>query len=137
MKKKVLKLFMLHYGRRQLIPRATTGGSSSLRRRPGPRGRDPATAADFRDNSGPSPGTGPPVGPTPTATAALLSEVLGQALQPGGGDGASTWPWLLLAGGLVFVGGTGAGVAGVGFLFGLARGVGVPTPALISRRGVL
>ena len=84
-----------------------------------PPDRDTDTAADFRDNPGPSPGTGPPVGPTPTATAALLSEVLGQTLHQSGGDGASTWPWLLLAGGLVFVGGTGAGVAGV--LFWLAR----------------
>jgi hypothetical protein len=82
-----------------------------------PSDRDTDTAADFRDNPNPSPGAGPAVGPTPTATA--LSEVRGPALSPRAGDGSSSWPWLLLAGGLVFVGGTGAGVAGV--LFWLAR----------------
>jgi hypothetical protein len=83
-----------------------------------PPDRDTDTAADFRDNPHPSPGTGPLLEATPTATA--LSEVLGLALSPSAGNGAASWPWLLLAGGLVFVGGTGAGAAGV--LFWLARG---------------
>jgi hypothetical protein len=85
-----------------------------------PPDRDTDTAADFRDSAHPSPGTGPSAGLTPTATVSTISEVQGQALSvPGSGSGFS-WPWLLLAAGLVFVGGTGAGVAGV--FFWLARG---------------
>ena len=85
-----------------------------------PSDRDTDTAADFRDNAHPSPGTGPSAGVTPTATASPISEVRGQALSATGSGGDPSWPWLLLAAGLVFVGGTGAGVAGV--LFWLARG---------------
>ena len=84
-----------------------------------PAGRDTDTATDFRDNAHPSPGTAPAAGVTPTATATPLSEVQGQALSPAGSSGPS-WPWLLLAAGLVFIGGTGAGVAGV--LLWLVRG---------------
>ena len=85
-----------------------------------PPDRDTDTAADFRDNAYPSPGTGPPAGLTPPATASPISEVLGQALAVAGSGSGFSWPWLLLAAGFVFVGGTGAGVAGV--LFWLARG---------------
>jgi hypothetical protein len=85
-----------------------------------PSDRDTDTAADFRDNAHPSPGAGPPAGLTPPATASPISEVLGQALSVAGSGSGFSWPWLLLAAGLVFVGGTGAGVAGV--LFWLARG---------------
>jgi hypothetical protein len=85
-----------------------------------PADRDTDTAADFRDNAHPSPGSGPMVMPSPTPTATPLSEVQSQALSVAGGNSGFSWPWLLLAAGLVFVGGTGAGVAGV--LFWLARG---------------
>jgi len=85
-----------------------------------PSDRDTDTAADFRDNAHPSPGTGPVGVLSPTPTALPLSEVQGQALSVAGSGSAFTWPWLLLAAGLVFVGGTGAGVAGV--LFWLTRG---------------
>jgi hypothetical protein len=79
-----------------------------------PPGRDTDTATDFRDNPHPSPGAGPTAVPSPTALAAsALSEVQGQAVSPAGSGGGLSWPWLLLAAGLVFVGGTGAGVAGV------------------------
>lgn len=86
-----------------------------------PQGRDTDTATDFRDNAHPSPGTGPaPVLP-PTATAtSRLSEVQGQALSSTGSDSGPSWPLLLLAAGLIFVGGTGAGGAGV--LLWLVRG---------------
>jgi hypothetical protein len=85
-----------------------------------PSDRDTDTAADFRDNAHPSPGTGPVGVLPPTPTALPLSEVQGQALSVAGSGSGFTWPWLLLAAGLVFVGGTGAGVAGV--LFWLTRG---------------
>ena len=85
-----------------------------------PSDRDTDTAADFRDNAHPSPGAGPPAGLTPPATASPISEVRGQTLSVAGSGGGFSWPWLLLAAGLVFVGGTGAGVASV--LFWLARG---------------
>jgi hypothetical protein len=85
-----------------------------------PPDRDTDTAADFRDNAHPSPGAGPPAGLTPAAAASPISEVLGQALSVAGSGSGFSWPWLLLAAGLVFVGGTGAGVASV--LFWLARG---------------
>jgi hypothetical protein len=85
-----------------------------------PPDRDTDTAADFRDNARPSPGAGPSAGITPTATASPISEVQGQALSVAGNGSGFSWPWLLLAAGLVFVGGTGAGVGGV--LFWLARG---------------
>ncbi len=85
-----------------------------------PPDRDTDTAADFRENAHPSPGVGPAVEASPTAMASPVSEVQGQALSAIGGGDALNWPWLLLAAGLVFVGGTGAGAAGV--LFWLARG---------------
>jgi len=85
-----------------------------------PADRDTDTAADFRDNAHPSPGSGPMGVPPPTPTTTPLSEVQGQALSVAGSNSGFSWPWLLLAAGLVFVGGTGAGVAGV--LFWLARG---------------
>jgi hypothetical protein len=85
-----------------------------------PADRDTDTAADFRDNAHPSPGSGPMGVLPPTPTATPLSEVQGQALSVAGTNSGFSWPWLLLAAGLVFVGGTGAGVAGV--LFWLARG---------------
>jgi hypothetical protein len=85
-----------------------------------PSDRDTDTAADFRDNAYPSPGTGSTAGITPTVAASPISQVQGQALSAIGGGGDPSWPWLLLAAGLVFVGGTGAGAAGV--LFWLARG---------------
>jgi hypothetical protein len=85
-----------------------------------PKDHDTDTAADFRDNAHPSPGTGPLGVLTPTPTLSPLSEVQGQALSATGGGGDLSWPWLLLVAGLVFVGGSGAGAAGV--LFWLARG---------------
>jgi hypothetical protein len=85
-----------------------------------PSERDTDTAADFRDNAYPSPGAGPTARTTPTATAAPISQVQGQALSATGGGGDLSWPSLLLAAGLVFAGGTGAGAAGV--LYWLARG---------------
>jgi hypothetical protein len=84
-----------------------------------PSDRDTDTAADFRDNAYPSPGAGPSAGITPAA-ASPISQVQGQALSATGGGGEPSWPWLLLAAGLVFVGGTGAGAAGV--FYWLARG---------------
>ena len=98
-------------------PAPAVSPSHSLERFPSDRDTD--TAADFRDNAHPSPGTGPSAGITPTAAASPISEVQGQALSASGGGGDPSWPWLLLAAGLVFVGGTGAGAAGV--LFWLAR----------------
>jgi len=84
-----------------------------------PPDRDTDTSADFHDNAHPSPGTAPAARLSPTATATLaLSEVQGQALSLARNGGPSL-PWLLLAAGLVFVGGTGAGVAGI--LFWLSR----------------
>jgi len=85
-----------------------------------PSDRDTDTAADFRDNAYPSPGAGPPAGIALTVTASPISQVQGQALSATGGGGDLSWPWLLLAAGLVFAGGTGAGAAGV--LCWLARG---------------
>jgi hypothetical protein len=85
-----------------------------------PSDRDTDTAADFRDNAHPSPGTGPLEVLPPTPTPSPLSEVQGQALSVAASGGDLSWPWLVLAAGLVFVGGTGAGAAGV--LFWLARG---------------
>jgi len=85
-----------------------------------PSDRDTDTAADFRDNAYPSPGAGSTAGITPTVAASPISQVRGQALSAIGGGGDPSWPWFLLAAGLVFVGGTGAGAAGV--LFWLARG---------------
>jgi hypothetical protein len=84
-----------------------------------PPNRDTDTAADFRDSAHPSPGRGP-AELTPTATAGpALSEVQGRALSPAQSESGLSWPWLLLAAGLVFAGGAGAGLAGV--LFWLAR----------------
>ena len=85
-----------------------------------PPDRDTDSASDFRDNADPSPGTGPSLETTPTATAFLISEVLGETLSASGNGGGPSWTWLLVAGGLVFGGGTGAGAAGV--FFWLARG---------------
>jgi hypothetical protein len=85
-----------------------------------PPDRDTDTAADFRDNAHPSPGSGPIPGITPTAIVSPISEVEGQALSVAGSGSGLSWPWLVLAAGLIFVGGTGAGTAGV--LFWLARG---------------
>jgi len=84
-----------------------------------PSDRDTDTAADFRDNAYPSPGTGTTAGITPTVAASPISQVRGQALSATEGGSDPSWPSLLLAAGLVFVGGTGAGVAGV--LLWLAR----------------
>ena len=85
-----------------------------------PSDRDTDTAADFRDNARPSPGSGPSPGIAPTATASPISEVRGEALSASVGGGDPSWAWFLVAAGLVFGGGTGAGAAGV--LFWLARG---------------
>jgi hypothetical protein len=99
-------------------PAAAVPPGHSLERFPSDRDTD--TAADFRDNAHPSPGTGPLEVLPPTLTPSPLSEVRGQALSVAGSGGDLSWPLLLLAAGLVFVGGTGAGAAGV--LFWLARG---------------
>jgi hypothetical protein len=85
-----------------------------------PSDRDTDTAADFRDNARPSPGSGPSPGIAPTAAASLIAEVQGEGQSASGGGGDPSWAWFLLAAGLVFGGGTGAGAAGV--LFWLARG---------------
>jgi hypothetical protein len=86
-----------------------------------PSERDTDTAADFRDNAHPSPGEGPEGEPSATATAVpVLSEMQGQARPPAASGGGFSLPWLPLAAGLIFVGGTGAGVGGV--LLWLARG---------------
>jgi hypothetical protein len=97
------------------VPSAPSG--HSLERFPPDRDTD--TAADFRDNPHPSPGTGPQAASTPTATMTPLSEVQGQVLSPTGDKGGFQWGWFLLAAGLVFVGGSGVGAAGI--LFWLAR----------------
>ncbi len=92
-------------------PAPTVSPGHSLERFPPDRDTD--AAADFRDNAHPSPGQGPSSLPSPTATTdSPLSEVKGEALPAAEGGGPS-WLWLLLVAGLVFVGGTGAGVAGV------------------------
>jgi hypothetical protein len=85
-----------------------------------PSDRDTDAAADFRDNARPSPGSGPSPGIAPAAAASPISEVQGEAQSASGGGGDPSWAWFLLAAGLVFGGGTGAGAAGV--LFWLARG---------------
>lgn len=93
-------------------PIATVAPGHCLERTPA--AYDTDTARDFRDSPRPSPGFASEVAgaaatssATPTGNVSLVRGASG--FEGGGGQGGLAWPWILL-GGLLFLGGAGAGV---------------------------